>query len=162
MGWERHRAALGRAEGEGVMGWESGWRTLARAKEANPWWFRAMMRAARVMSGRRKKYSGASDPFTNFVLTARAKGVAVQEVFRDYLTLKLARHMVDTGDFSDEGATDTDLDMGNYAFLSAGWRSKEPADRVRAMLAAGAWVEIGDLRAAFGVDVRRLAGVADS
>lgn len=116
-----------------------------RAGIANPHWLRSAAIAAKTMGSRRKKYSGSGDPYLNFILTARLKGVEVADVFRDYLGLKLARHMVDAGNFGDESSVDTDIDMANYALLSAGWKMRDAGDRLQAMLACGEWVEVDAL-----------------
>ncbi len=131
-------------------------KALEGAKESNEHWFSVLVDAAGVMSERRKKYSGKTDPYTNFIIMARALGTRVTGVFNFYKIIKLARSLVDSGDFADESMFDTDLDEGNYAYLSAGWRKRDPKSRLTAMLEIGNWVEVETLED-LGVDVRMLA-----
>ncbi len=129
---------------------------LAGAKEANEHWFGVLVDAAEVMMERRKKYSGKTDPYTNFIIMARALGTRVTAVFNFYKIIKLARSLVDSGDFADESLIDTDIDEGNYAYLSGGWRKRSPQSRLQAMLEVGNWVEVETLED-LGVDVHGLA-----
>jgi hypothetical protein len=119
--------------------------TLGGAQEANPFWFGEVVEAARKMISRRAKYSGKTDPYTNFIIMARALGLRVSRVFVFYKIIKLARDLVGAGDFEDESAIDTDHDEGNYAFLSAGWRRRSPQSRLKAMMDVGNWVEVETL-----------------
>lgn len=107
--------------------------TLDKAKAANEWWFRAMLKAASIMVPRREKYSGAGDPYTNFIIATNIikQHPKLKDVWNTHLTffvyrvLKLARELVDAGDFPDESMMDTKLDGGNYNFLDAGWSIRE-------------------------------------
>ncbi len=130
-------------------------KALEGAKESNEHWFSVLVDAAGVMSERRKKYSGKTDPYTNFIIMARALGTRVTGVFNFYKIIKLARSLVDSGDFADESMIDTDLDEGNYAYLSAGWRKRDPKSRLVAMLEVGNWVEVETLED-LGVDLEAI------
>ncbi len=131
-------------------------KALEGAKESNEHWFSVLIDAASIMSERRKKYSGKTDPYTNFIIMARALGTRVTGVFNFYKIIKLARSLVDSGDFADESMIDTDIDEGNYAYLSGGWRKRSPQSRLQAMLEVGNWVEVETLED-LGVDVEGLA-----
>lgn len=96
-------------------------RVLSNAKKSNPWYFRALIRAADVMLDRRIKYSGDVDPYTNFRTVALMMGMAVMEVFPFYISLKHARIKVNQEDFADESFIDTLRDLANYALLWVGW-----------------------------------------
>lgn len=128
---------------------------LDAIREANRWYFEAWKAAGALMPGRRAKYSGDINPYSNFVFMARILGVEVQEGFRNYVAIKLARHLMESGDFADESELDNDQDGGNYFFLSAGWRRMTAQERLQAMLECGPWVSVGTLEA-LGVDVRAL------
>ena len=103
---------------------------LTAAERANPWWFRAMVKAAEVQAERRAKYSGEdADPFLNFkivgyLMRLRFPGMTDTDVFYLYQCLKFARLAVNAGDAPDESHMDTLIDMGNYSFLEAGYRDK--------------------------------------
>ena len=120
-------------------------KALEGASEANPHWFEALIHSAEVMSVRRKKYSGKTDSYTNFIIMARALGIKVSGVFKFYQIIKLARVLVDAGDFADESMIDSDVDNGNYSFIAAGWRMRDPASRLKAQLEVGNWVEVETL-----------------
>ena len=129
---------------------------LEDAQEANPHWFREVLAAAKKMASRRKKYSGDTDSYTNFIIMARILGECVSRVFVYYKVIKLARDIVGAGDFADESMVDTDHDEGNYSFISAGWRTRSPQSRLQAMLSCGNWVEVETLEE-LGVDINGLA-----
>lgn len=114
---------------------------LIACKESQPGWWAAMIEAARVMPVRRAKYSGGLDqsPYTNFIIMARLLGVPVSRVFLYYQVIKLARGMMDTGDFDDEGAPDTPRDLANYALLEAGWRMMGRDEQLEHERQAGGW-----------------------
>lgn len=94
---------------------------LSAVEEANPEYLKALLEAAAIIPGRRKKYSGATDPFTNFMLAADILGIPVEDVFMHYIGLKLARLRVSTETFEDESPLDTLYDLANYALLMAAW-----------------------------------------
>lgn len=116
---------------------------LRDAAEANPQWFEAMMLSAEIMAERRRKYSGEfeNDAYFNFILLAQMMRTSVDDVFRFYRAIKLARSLADTGDFGDETAIDTEIDEANYSLLAAGWRMRSGADKIAAMLTVGPWVD---------------------
>jgi hypothetical protein len=113
---------------------------LKLAQESNPYWYEALLSAAEIQAERRSKYSGGDfeqqDPYTNFIRVASSMGISVRRVFRFYIAQKVARIMVSQTDHDDERYFDTLLDLGNYAFLAAGWENrsveetKEAIDKV--------------------------------
>ena len=108
---------------------------LSEAKDANPWYFEALVRAASIMAPRRKKYSGEGDPYTNFIivngiLRKAVPGFDMAATFLVYIAIKVARLLVSRDeDFEDEKAEDTLFDLANYSLLMGGYfireRSKE-------------------------------------
>lgn len=106
---------------------------LQAARQSNPWWYRIVVQAAKVQADRKTKYTGKGDPFDNFrIVTAIMRACpkfadlwTVDDTFLVLQALKMARQMVNAGDFADERMADTLLDHGNYAFLQGGWRLQE-------------------------------------
>lgn len=114
---------------------------LARAKEANPWYFASLLEAAAIMPGRRKNYSPNADPFENFKIAAdilrhyrkfRDIDLDAEDVAFVYAVLKLAR-ILTGGDTSYEATADGARDAVNYFLLmrgiaiqGAGEAKKEP------------------------------------
>ena len=94
---------------------------LERCKACQPWWWRAVIKAAQVMPDRRGKYAGNLDPYFNFQDVARRRNVTVEEVFEWYLDMKTSRLAARSGDFPDESLVDTHRDRANYALLSTGY-----------------------------------------
>ena len=112
---------------------------LQDAREANPQWFEAVMLAAEIMSSRRKKWSGKTGPYTNFIRYSQQLGINVQESFRHMQALKFTR---DSGSEAvDDSQLDNDIDKTNYAALAAGWRMMSPADKLAAMLELSPWID---------------------
>lgn len=101
---------------------------LDNAGTSNPYWFKALLGAAKVQADRREKYSGGDfendDPYTNFITVALLMGLPVREVFKFYIAQKVARLMVSDKDFDDERYQDTLQDLANYALLAAGWEGR--------------------------------------
>jgi hypothetical protein len=108
-------------------------RVLQQAKDSNPYWYKALLQASKIQAERRAKYSGEDfqedDPYTNFIIVASLMGISVSRVFRFYLAQKIARLMVTTGDYQDERYMDTLRDLGNYAFLAAGWETRSEEEQ---------------------------------
>lgn len=95
---------------------------LFKAKTANAWWYRAVIRAAEIMADRRKKYSGEEDPYFNFVdMFRRRENRTMLDIFLFYLDIKRSRLEATQTDFADESVLDTLTDMLNYAALALGW-----------------------------------------
>lgn len=94
---------------------------IGQAKEANPWWFRALLMAATIMAERRKKYAGDQHPYWNFADMAYREGRSLFSIFLTYLNIKMSR-LTATGDkdFADERVVDTLIDIVNYALIAAG------------------------------------------
>ena len=113
---------------------------LELGKESNPHYFKSLIHGVEVMADRVKKYSGKDDPYQNFIIFSRAKGIPVNECFVDYELIKWARNLVATGDFEDESSMDTESDLGNYANIAGGWLTRSPFERVQAQLRCGRWV----------------------
>lgn len=113
---------------------------IVQAQASNPYWFEALIIAAKVQAERRAKYSGSDfdeqDPYTNFIRVASLMGISVRRVFRFYIAQKVARIMVSQTDHDDERYFDSLIDLGNYALLAAGWENraveetKEAIDKV--------------------------------
>jgi hypothetical protein len=107
--------------------------TLQQAKEANPYWFNAVLHAGKIMIPRRVKYAGQSDPYWNFVDMAYRLGERIMNVFRMYLNIKVSRLTASQSDFEDESQMDTYADAANYALIALGWqlRDCEPDDVIK-------------------------------
>jgi hypothetical protein len=113
--------------------------TLSNARIANPQWFEAIVLAAEVMAQRRKKWSGQTGPYTNFIRYSQQLGIDVQESFRHMQALKFTR---DSGSEAlDDSLLDNDVDKTNYAALAAGWRLLSPVAKMAAMLELGPWID---------------------
>ena len=117
---------------------------LADARAANPQWFEAVMLAAEVMAVRRKKWSGQTGPFANFIRWAQMNQARVEETFRWAITLKMTRDP--DADALDDSLVDNAIDKVNYPALGAGWMLMSPAERLAAMLELGPWIDSGLLR----------------
>jgi hypothetical protein len=95
---------------------------LKLAKEANPHWFVAIMRAANIMADRRRKYSGDEHPYWNFVDMSERTGLSMMQVFDFYVHIKRSRQVITEGqDFADESFLDSLIDELNYVAIKAGW-----------------------------------------
>ena len=112
---------------------------LMEARAANPQWFEAIMLSAEVMAVRRRKWSGQTGPFANFIRWAQMNQARVEDTFKWALTLKLTR-AVDS-EAQDDSLLDNDIDKGNYAMLAAGWRLLSPDEKIAAMLELGPWID---------------------
>ena len=93
---------------------------LKKAKEANAWWFEAMIQSSAVMIERRAKYAGDNHPYFNFAVQAQDMNMPLYEVIKFYLMLKVNRLRASTKDFEDESHADTYLDLANYALIMLG------------------------------------------
>lgn len=130
-------------------------RLFESARDANPWWYKAVQKAGGIMTARRVKWSGAENhPYVNFIRLARSKGVHVREVFADLLYLKLSRD-TDSGNFPDESVLDNNHDLVNYSALKSGWDLLPHKERLAAMLSVGQWVDVETLKG-LGFNVRKL------
>ena len=136
---------------------------LSEGKASNPHWWKVIIAAAGVQAERRRKYSGEDydeqDPYTNFIIMAQVMGVSVQEVFPWYITIKLARLLVDN-EAADDALFDSEVDGANYFGLGGGWRKRSPADKIGAMLNRGVWVDATVLEEAIGMSVEELLETA--
>lgn len=102
---------------------------LRAAKEANPFYFAALLEGAEIMPQRRAKYSGEveRDPFTNFKLVHMLMRemnptITMDQTMAFYVFLKLARLIVTAGQDYDDESTDATLeDLLNYSAL---WRGE--------------------------------------
>lgn len=95
---------------------------LRDAKEANPFWFDAVIRCAEVMVPRRGKYAGSQHSYFNFVDLAKRMSMDIMQVFLFYVNIKLSRIGVTAGkNFEDEKWVDSWIDLANYALLGLGW-----------------------------------------
>ena len=112
---------------------------LQDAGDANGQWLEAILLAAEIMTERRKKWSGRTGPYTNFIRYSQQLGINVQESFRHMQALKFTR---DSGaDALEDSLLDNDVDKTNYAALAAGWRLLPTADKTAAMLELGPWID---------------------
>ncbi len=87
-------------------------------------YFEALMYSAGVIIDRNEKYTGKEtdrDVFANFVLDARIQGVAVSQVFKQWISKKTARIMINDGNYLDESFQDSLRDLANYALLWIGF-----------------------------------------
>lgn len=105
--------------------------TLEAAKEANPWYFAALMEEAGIMPARREDYSPNADPHENFRVAAdilknywkfTEAGVEIdgEDVAAMYIALKMARFLTG-GDSDYQGSADSARDGSNYFKL---WRAQ--------------------------------------
>ncbi len=98
--------------------------SLLELKEEHEPYFDAMMYAARVIVQRNHKYTGNDkdrDVFANFVLDAQIQNKSVQEIFRQWVSKKTVRIMLNDGDYADESFTDSLRDLANFSLLFIGW-----------------------------------------
>ena len=112
---------------------------LNNAREANPQWMEAIMLAAEIMAERRKKWSGSSNPYANFIKLAQAEQSTVERAFHWVESLKMTRD--NESEASDDSQIDNAIDKTNYPALEAGWRLMTPVQRMAAMLDVGIWVD---------------------
>lgn len=103
---------------------------LKCAKEANPSWFQALLKASEIQAERRAKYSGDGNPYTNFIIVSalfrmKHPEITDEDIFYFYQCLKLARLIVSAEDFDDEKVEDTLIDLANYALLEVGFRCQK-------------------------------------
>lgn len=114
---------------------------LEDARVANPAWFDAILMGAEVMVERRKKWSGKTNPFANFIRWAQMNGVPVQQVFKWAITLKLTRDQ--EAEAFDDSLLDNAIDGVNYPALGAGWMTLTPFQKMACMLELGPWIDSG-------------------
>ncbi len=112
---------------------------LLEARAANPQWFEAIMLGAEVMSQRRKKWSGATNPFANFIRWAQMNNVSVNETFMWATTLKLTRDQ--STEAKDDSLLDNKIDGMNYPALGAGWMLMPDIEKLACMLELGPWID---------------------
>ncbi len=117
---------------------------LVGARAANSAWFDAIMVGAEIMSERRKKWSGKSNPYTNFIKWAQAEHVSVEQTFRWALSLKVTRDQ--DSEAVDDSLLDNDIDKLNYSALGAGWRMLPMAEKLAMMLEVGPWIDASLLK----------------
>ena len=98
---------------------------FSAVKDINPEFFKAMLKGCGLFPARSQKYSQGHDPYINFRYMASILRCEVGATFKNYIAIKLARALVQAGDFEDETGVDTLVDMGNYAYLWAGWEGWE-------------------------------------
>lgn len=87
-------------------------------------YFEALMYSAGVIINRNEKYTGEEtdrDVFANFVLDASIQGVSVSDAFRQWISKKTARVMINDSDYADESFQDSLRDLANYALLWIGY-----------------------------------------
>ncbi len=113
--------------------------TLRHARDANPQWFAAIMLSAEIMAERRKKWSGQTNPFANFIRWAQMNGVPVEHTFMWATTLKLTRDQ--EADAEDDSLLDNAIDGINYPALKAGWMMMDDAEKLACMLELGPWID---------------------
>ena len=112
---------------------------LENARAANPQWFEAISLAAEIMAERRKKWSGQTNPYANFIRWAQMNGVGVEQSFMWATTLKLTRDQ--ETEAIDDSLLDNAVDSINYPALKAGWMLMSQADKIAAMLELGPWID---------------------
>lgn len=87
-------------------------------------YFNALMYVIQVIIPRNQKYTGHAkdrDVFANFILDAQIQNRPVQEIFRQWISKKTARIMLNDGNYSDESFADSLRDLANYSLLYIGW-----------------------------------------
>lgn len=97
---------------------------LQDLKKNHPPYFEAMMNALSVIVPRNKKYTGThrdKDLFANFTLTAKILGVTPQQIFKNWMAIKLARILLNDKDYDDENFIDSLRDLANYTLLFMGY-----------------------------------------
>lgn len=113
--------------------------TLLDAREANPAWFAAILLGAETMAERRKKWSGQTGPFANFIRWAQMNQARVEDTFRWATTLKMTRDQ--DSEALEDSLIDNAIDKVNYPALGAGWMLMSPEDKLAAMLELGPWID---------------------
>jgi len=91
--------------------------------EHNPY-FKALMYAVSVLVDRNHKYTGEEvgrDVFANFELDAKIQNVETQETFKQWISKKTARTMLNNNDYADESFVDSLRDLANYSLLWIGY-----------------------------------------
>jgi hypothetical protein len=95
---------------------------LSEAKASNPYWFKAIVKAAEIINNRNAKYNGNSHPYKAFSEFASYEPLMEDwKIFANMLKIKFARLNGSANDFSDESLIDTFLDLANYSLMGAGW-----------------------------------------
>ena len=112
---------------------------LKDAAEANPQWMKAILLSAEVMAARRKKWSGQTGPYANFIRWGQMNGVSVERVFMWATTLKLTRDQ--DAEAVDDTLLDNVIDGINYPALRAGWLLMSAVEKLEAMLELGPWID---------------------
>jgi len=112
---------------------------LRDARMANPAWFEAIMLAAEIMATRRKKWSGKTNPYSNFIRWAQMNQAGVEQTFMWATTLKLTRDQ--DAEAIDDSLIDNAVDGINYPALKAGWLLMPAADKMACMLELGVWID---------------------
>lgn len=112
---------------------------LNDAQAANPHWTEAMMLAAAIMAERRRKWSGRTNPYTNFIKWAQAEHIPVERTFQMAQTLKMTRDQ--EAEAQDDSLIDNGVDKANYALLETGWRLLSPVEKLAYMLEVGVWID---------------------
>lgn len=112
---------------------------LNLAREANPQWMEAIMLAAEIMAERRRKWSGQSNPYANFIKLAQAEQSTVERAFHWVESLKMTRD--NDSEAADDSQQDNSIDKTNYTALEAGWRLMTPVQKIVAMLDVGIWID---------------------
>ncbi len=92
-------------------------------KEHFPY-FNAIIYAMGVIVDRNHKYTGHAidrNVFENFIQDAEIQGIPVEQSFRQWISKKVARIMLNDGNYADESFSDSLRDLANYALLWIGW-----------------------------------------
>ncbi len=104
---------------------------FSEAKAANPKYVAALLKSAKIIPQRVGKYSGKTDPYTNFKIMLSMLGlyfkhkynidIDMRDVFMFYRILKVARLIVSgSKDFADDSAVDGRVDEINYGAIDLG------------------------------------------
>lgn len=97
---------------------------LVTLKEEHRPFFDAMMYTLGVIVDRNHKYTGHESDrnvFENFINDAELQNVRVEDSFKQWISKKVTRVMLNDGNYSDESFTDSLRDLANYAILWIAW-----------------------------------------
>lgn len=95
--------------------------------------FEAMLFTMGVIVPRNHKYTGSKadrNVFENFILDAKLQGIPVEESFKQWVSKKVTRILLNDGDYADESFVDSLRDLANYAMLWIAWLESQKTKSV--------------------------------
>lgn len=95
--------------------------------EYNPWMAKVLERMLDMHIKKARDYASKDNPFTNFEDVAHTTGVPVDQVFRQFIAVKLARLknlLKDGRNPQNESIEDSKLDLAVYSLLYLSYSEK--------------------------------------